>query len=179
MRLFLWIAPVAFLAACGAPTVQSPTATASPEPAVATVFANGLLTIDAQKATRAVEQTRVVTDLTAAANPPTATATPTLQPSDTATITATPSGTPTATDAPTATSTATPKPVVASVPPPTSTSRPTATLRPECDPAYPTVCIPPSPPDLDCKDIPYRKFQVLPPDPHRFDSDHNGIGCEN
>jgi hypothetical protein len=48
-----------------------------------------------------------------------------------------------------------------------------------CDAAYPTVCIPPPPPDLDCKDIPYRRFTVLPPDPHRFDADHDGVGCES
>ena len=48
-----------------------------------------------------------------------------------------------------------------------------------CDPAYPTVCIPPYPPDLDCKDIPYRRFQVNPPDPHYFDGDLDGIGCES
>jgi micrococcal nuclease len=47
-----------------------------------------------------------------------------------------------------------------------------------CDPSYPTVCIPPPPPDLDCRDIPYRHFKVLPPDPHHFDGDHDGIGCE-
>ncbi len=47
-----------------------------------------------------------------------------------------------------------------------------------CDPAYPTVCIPPPPPDLDCGDIVFRRFTVLEPDPHRFDGDHNGIGCE-
>jgi micrococcal nuclease len=47
-----------------------------------------------------------------------------------------------------------------------------------CDPAYPTVCIAPPPPDLDCVDIPYRRFQVLAPDPHNFDGDHDGIGCE-
>jgi micrococcal nuclease len=47
-----------------------------------------------------------------------------------------------------------------------------------CDPSYPTVCIPPPPPDLDCADIAYRNFKVLPPDPHRFDGDHDGIGCE-
>lgn len=47
-----------------------------------------------------------------------------------------------------------------------------------CDPAYPDVCIPPPPPDLDCKDIPYRNFRVLPPDPHHFDADGDGIGCE-
>lgn len=47
-----------------------------------------------------------------------------------------------------------------------------------CDPAYPEVCIAPPPPDLDCPDIPYRRFQVLPPDPHRFDRDADGVGCE-
>jgi hypothetical protein len=47
-----------------------------------------------------------------------------------------------------------------------------------CDPAYPTVCIAPPPPDLDCGDIPFRNFKVLPPDPHRFDGDHDGTGCE-
>ncbi|WP_338133781.1 thermonuclease family protein [Thermus scotoductus] len=48
-----------------------------------------------------------------------------------------------------------------------------------CDPAYPTVCLPPPPPDLDCKDIPYRGFGVLPPDPHRFDRNRDGVGCED
>jgi hypothetical protein len=34
-------------------------------------------------------------------------------------------------------------------------------------------------PDLDCGDIPFRNFKVLPPDPHRFDGrDNDGIGCE-
>jgi micrococcal nuclease len=47
-----------------------------------------------------------------------------------------------------------------------------------CDPSYPDVCIPPSPPDLDCGDISHRNFKVLPPDPHRFDSDKDGVGCE-
>ena len=47
-----------------------------------------------------------------------------------------------------------------------------------CDPSYPDVCIPPSPPDLDCGDIPYRNFRVLPPDPHRFDGGGDGRGCE-
>jgi len=47
-----------------------------------------------------------------------------------------------------------------------------------CDPSYPDVCIPPSPPDLDCGDISYRRFRVLSPDPHRFDGDFDGIGCE-
>ena len=48
----------------------------------------------------------------------------------------------------------------------------------ECDPAYPTVCIPSPPPDLNCADIPYRDFVVRSPDPHGFDGDNDGSGCE-
>jgi hypothetical protein len=59
----------------------------------------------------------------------------------------------------------------------TSTTATTTTAA-NCDPAYPTVCIPPPPPDLDCGDIPYTNFTVLPPDPHGFDADHDGVGCE-
>ena len=58
------------------------------------------------------------------------------------------------------------------------TTGPTAGPKAGCDPAYPTVCIPPPPPDLDCGEITYRNFAVLAPDPHRFDGDHDGIGCE-
>jgi micrococcal nuclease len=47
-----------------------------------------------------------------------------------------------------------------------------------CDPSYPDVCIPPLPPDLDCGDVAYRRFTVYPPDPHRFDGDYDGVGCE-
>jgi micrococcal nuclease len=50
--------------------------------------------------------------------------------------------------------------------------------RGSCEPSYPDVCIPPAPPDLDCPDISYRRFRVLAPDPHRFDADGDGIGCE-
>ncbi len=46
-----------------------------------------------------------------------------------------------------------------------------------CDPSYPTVCIPPPPPDLNCSDIPHRDFLVLQPDPHRFDGNKDGVGC--
>lgn len=48
----------------------------------------------------------------------------------------------------------------------------------QCDSSYPDVCISPYPPDLDCKGISYKNFRVLPPDPHGFDYDKNGIGCE-
>jgi micrococcal nuclease len=68
---------------------------------------------------------------------------------------------------------------------PTPTRWPTATEGPgggsggNCSPSYPTVCIKPPPPDLDCGDIPYRRFKVLPPDPHNFDGDGDGVGCES
>jgi len=48
-----------------------------------------------------------------------------------------------------------------------------------CSPAYPSVCIPPPPPDLDCGDISFRRFTVLSPDPHNFDADGDGVGCES
>jgi len=47
-----------------------------------------------------------------------------------------------------------------------------------CDPAYPDVCSPPPPPDLDCGEIAHHNFTVLAPDPHRFDRDSDGVGCE-
>ncbi|WP_242063474.1 thermonuclease family protein [Nostoc sp. FACHB-892] len=47
-----------------------------------------------------------------------------------------------------------------------------------CDPAYPDFCIPKNSPDLNCRDISQRKFKVLPPNPHGFDRDGDGIGCE-
>jgi len=63
---------------------------------------------------------------------------------------------------------------------PTRTPAPTRAPAGNCHPAYPTVCIPPPPPDLDCGDIPYRNFPVdhRYGDPHRFDRDQDGIGCE-
>jgi hypothetical protein len=47
-----------------------------------------------------------------------------------------------------------------------------------CDPAYPDFCLPAGPPDLNCSDIPMVNFRVKWPDPHGFDADHDGIGCE-
>ncbi len=63
----------------------------------------------------------------------------------------------------------------------TTTPRQTTTTAPptNCHPAYPTVCIPPAPPDLDCADVPFRNFRVLPPDPHRFDGNKDGVGCQS
>lgn len=62
------------------------------------------------------------------------------------------------------------------VPPPTATP---AAVQTNCDPSYPTLCIPPNSSDLDCPDLNVKRFPVLPPDPHRFDGDHDGIGCES
>jgi len=50
---------------------------------------------------------------------------------------------------------------------------------PSCDPSYPDVCIPPYPPDLNCGDIGYSNFRVIGSDPHGFDRDNDGIGCES
>lgn len=120
---------------------------------------------------------------------PTATALPTQTGAATPTIPFTPTitDTPTVTTVPSETST----PLATATPLPTFT--PLIILQPSntpqipisggggngCDPAYPTVCIPPPPPDLDCGDIPYRNFQVLAPDPHNFDREGDGLGCEN
>ena len=82
--------------------------------------------------------------------------------------------TPSPSAAPTSTPTRTPTTV-----PPTPTRAPTQAPQANCHPSYPTVCIPPPPPDLDCGDIPHKRFTVLQPDPHRFDSDRDGIGCES
>ena len=105
----------------------------------------------------------------------TSTPTQTIMPTATenATATTTPTSAPTLTPRPTNTT----KPT--NTPEPTNTPKPTATRDPSaCHPSYPTVCIPPPPPDLNCSDIPYRNFKVLPPDPHGFDGNKNGIGCE-
>ena len=48
-----------------------------------------------------------------------------------------------------------------------------------CDDSYVGVCIPPYPPDLDCGDIVARDFTVRGSDPHGFDGDGDGIGCQS
>jgi micrococcal nuclease len=65
------------------------------------------------------------------------------------------------------------------MPAPKPPGPPPPMVRPQvCDAAYPDVCIPPPPPDLDCPQVAERNFRVLPPDPHQFDGDRDGIGCE-
>ena len=63
---------------------------------------------------------------------------------------------------------------------PVQEERPPPVAQPggDCDPSYPDVCIPPYPPDLDCGEIPQRRFRVVGSDPHGFDGDSDGIGCE-
>ncbi len=101
---------------------------------------------------------------------PTATSLPT-KPAATATTAPKVTTVATATKAaPTNTPVATATPI-----PPTATTAPAA----NCDPSYPTLCIPPGAPDLDCGEITDKRFPVLPPDPHRFDGDKDGIGCES
>lgn len=61
----------------------------------------------------------------------------------------------------------------------TGVSGPPAARAPSgCDPSYVGACIPSPPPDLDCGDIGAKGFRVVGADPHRFDGDHDGIGCE-
>jgi micrococcal nuclease len=65
---------------------------------------------------------------------------------------------------------------------PITTDPPTTTVAPppagNCHSSYPSVCIPPPPPDLDCKDVPHKNFVVVGSDPHRFDGNNDGRGCE-
>jgi hypothetical protein len=54
-----------------------------------------------------------------------------------------------------------------------------APSREDCDRSYPDFCIPPPPPDLDCKDVDGPKpFRVRRPDAHNFDRDGDGKACE-
>jgi len=61
-------------------------------------------------------------------------------------------------------------------PPPSVASGPAAGTG--CDSAYPGVCIASPPPDLDCPQLRERRFAVIAPDPHGFDRDGDGLGCE-
>ena len=73
---------------------------------------------------------------------------------------------------------------IAAAPPPTPQQAPPppppASGGAWCDPSYPGVCIPPYAEvgDLDCGDVPHVGFAVHPPDPHAFDGNRDGEGCE-
>jgi endonuclease YncB( thermonuclease family) len=65
----------------------------------------------------------------------------------------------------------------------TGPSGPPATIPPKgkCDPNYTGGCVPPAPPDLDCKDIHalgIARVRVVGSDPHRLDGNGDGWGCE-
>jgi hypothetical protein len=62
--------------------------------------------------------------------------------------------------------------------PPSLSAGPEPALPSTCDPSYPTLCLQ-SFPDLDCGEITARRFPVVPPDPHGFDGDGDGVGCES
>ena len=66
-----------------------------------------------------------------------------------------------------------PEPPVQEAPP---TSQPLVDV-PSCDPNY-SPCVPLSSSDLDCADIPF-PVQVIGADPHGFDREGDGLGCEN
>ncbi len=67
-----------------------------------------------------------------------------------------------------------------SPPPKENSPSPTPPPGGGCDrESYPDVCIPPYPPDLDCDAVSATDFTVRPPDPHGFDSEPDGIGCES
>ena len=61
---------------------------------------------------------------------------------------------------------------------PAETSPRTRPRRQACDASYPGVCIPSPPPDLDCRDVRHRNFRVVGADPHGFDGNRDGRGCE-
>jgi hypothetical protein len=47
-----------------------------------------------------------------------------------------------------------------------------------CDSSYSDFCIPSPPPNLNCPDISQKRFTVSGSDPHGFDRDNDGVGCE-
>ena len=53
------------------------------------------------------------------------------------------------------------------------------TAQNECSPSYPDTCIPPPPPNLNCDDVDDTNFEVVGSDPHGFDNDDDGVGCED
>jgi hypothetical protein len=77
-------------------------------------------------------------------------------------------------------------PIVTAEPTASPTVQPTAAPTPvaaNCAASYPDFCIPPPPPDLNCADVaPHKNFTVLwtvaDPDPHHFDGNKDGVGCE-
>lgn len=115
----------------------------------------------------AVTQAATATGEASATPRPTATSPPTSSPSPEPTAPPTQPPTQAPTQPPT-------QPPAAPPAAPPATQPPVA----NCEPAYPSICLTPGV-DVDCSEIPYRNFTVLPPDPFRLDGrDNDGIGCE-
>lgn len=111
-----------------------------------------------------------------------ATQEPTPAPSPTSAPTVAPTPTPTQAPEPTPTPTPAPQPTE---PPPEPTEPPPVEPVTQCDPSYPTVCIPIGAADYDCAggsgngpNYIAGPLTVLPPDPHGLDRDGDGVGCE-
>jgi hypothetical protein len=64
----------------------------------------------------------------------------------------------------------------AAPPPPTTTTTTTSEPAANCESGY-DPCVPPYPPDLDCADV-GGPITVSGSDPHGFDADGDGSGCE-
>ena len=65
-----------------------------------------------------------------------------------------------------------------------TTSSPASTINQSpvnsnCDTSYPDFCIAPPQPDPNRADVPQKRFTVTGSDPHGFDRDGDGIGCES
>ena len=69
------------------------------------------------------------------------------------------------------------------LPPTPAPAAPRPLVPPTCEASYPGICIPIGSADLDCGEIQHRRFTVVwtvpNPDPHGFDGDGDGIGCES
>jgi hypothetical protein len=52
------------------------------------------------------------------------------------------------------------------------------TDRSNCEKSYPDVCISPPPPYLTCDELSVTRFKVFGDDPHGFDPDKDGLGCD-
>jgi micrococcal nuclease len=48
-----------------------------------------------------------------------------------------------------------------------------------CDPSYEGACVPPYPPDVNCRDLDERRFRSTGDDPHGLDGDGDGEACES
>lgn len=57
-------------------------------------------------------------------------------------------------------------------------AQPAPRMAPNCDPNYAGGCVPAVAYDLDCADIGFM-VEVVGSDPHGFDRDLNGLGCES